>query len=120
MRVLLSLSKFFMHRLLIVIGQMNLDYLLFSLACSQVTQLNIYVGMFQPQEGFQVTQPGQTQLYMFRGGKESKNSWWEILQIRNKEHLETLNFIFFVFPIELGLKKYFLKLDEFKILKDLI
>ena len=74
MRVLLSLSKFFMHRLLIVIGQMNLDYLLFSLACSQVTQLNIYVGMFQPQEGFQVTQPGQTQLYMFRGGKESKNS----------------------------------------------
>ena len=53
---------------------MNPDYLLFSLACSQVTQLNIYVGMFQPQEGFQVTQPGQTHLYMFRGGKKSKNS----------------------------------------------
>ena len=50
---------------------MNPDYLLFSLACSQVTQLNIYVGMFQPQEGFQVTQPGQTHLYMFRGGKNS-------------------------------------------------
>ena len=116
MRVLLSLSKFFMHRLLIVIGQMNLDYLLFSLACSQVTQLNIYVGMFQPQEGFQVTQPGQTQLYMFRGGKESKNSsesreLMRNITNKNKEHLKNLNFFFF----DLGLKNIYLELMKSKL-----
>ena len=42
---------------LIMSGQASL---LFSLGCSQVTQLNIYVGMLQPQVGFQVTQPGQS------------------------------------------------------------